>query len=95
MKFEWDVIKSEINIEKHGISFHEASTVFSDEDAIVSDDLDHSFNEERFLIIGKSYRKNILYVCYCIRREDIIRIISARKADKSEKEDYYAHYESI
>lgn len=90
-----DENKSKINIEKHGVSFREASTVFSDDDAIISDDIDHSFGEERFLIIGKSYRKNIIYVCYCIRSENTIRIISARKADKEEREDYYAHYESI
>ena len=95
MKFDWDENKNNINIEKHGVSFREASTVFSDDDAIAFDDVDHSFNEDRFLIIGKSYRKNILYVCYCIRSGDTIRIISARKADKEEREDYYAHYESI
>ena len=95
MKFEWDENKNEINIEKYGVSFREASTVFSDDDAIAFDDVDHSFNEDRFLIIGKSYRKNILYVCYCIRSRDTIRIISARQADIEEREDYYAHYESI
>ena len=62
MKFEWDENKNEINVAKHGISFYEASTVFSDEDAIIFDDINHSFLDDRFLIIGKSYRKNILFV---------------------------------
>ena len=95
LKFEWDENKAVANIEKHGVSFREACTVFSDDDAITFDDIDHSFNEERFLIIGKSYKKNVLYVCYCFRMGDTIRIISARQADKEEREDYYAHYKSI
>lgn len=95
MKFEWDEEKNENNIKKHGVSFREASTIFSDEDAIIFDDIDHSFSEDRFLIIGKSYKKNILFVCYCIREANAIRIISARKADKEEREDYYAHIKSI
>ena len=68
---------------------------FSDEDAIIFDDINHSFLDDRFLIIGKSYRKNILFVCFCIREKDVIRIISARKAEKKERENYYAHFKSI
>ena len=95
MRFEWDENKNQYNIMSHGVSFSEASTVFSDDDAIVFDDVEHSFHEDRFLIIGRSYKKNVLFVCYCIRYDNIIRIISARKADKEEREDYFSHYESI
>ena len=88
--FEWDPEKNEINIRKHKISFEEASTVFYDEEAIVFDDPDHSDeSEERFIIMGVSNKANMLMVCHCCRNRDrIIRIISARKATKSEEKDY-------
>ena len=88
--FEWDPEKNEINIRKHKISFEEASTVFYDEEAIVFDDPDHSDeSEERFIIMGVSNKANMLMVCHCYRNRDrIIRIISARKATKSEEKDY-------
>ena len=88
--FEWDPEKNEINIRKQKVSFEEASTVFYDEEAIVFDDPDHSDeNEERFIIMGVSNRANMLMVCHCYRDKDkIIRIISARKATKSEEKDY-------
>lgn len=95
MKFEWDEKKNQSNIEDHGVSFKEASSVFDDDDALIVDDINHSFNEDRFLIIGKSYMDRVLYVCFCERHGDVIRLISARKADKEEREEYYAHYKSI
>ena len=90
IKFEWDPKKNELNIKKHGISFEEASTVFFDDEAIVFDDPDHSGeNEERFIILGTSAKGNMLTVCHCCRNKDqVIRIISARKATKSEEKDY-------
>ena len=87
--FEWDPVKNEINIRKHKISFEEASTVFYDEEAIVFDDPDHSDESEERFIMGVSNKANMLMVCHCYKNRDrIIRIISARKATKSEEKDY-------
>ena len=87
--FEWDERKNNTNIKKHGISFEEAMTVFYDDDAIVFDDPDHSIEESRFLIIGMSYKDDLCIVSHCYRNdEDKIRIISARKAEKSEIRTY-------
>ena len=89
MQFEWDENKNQANIEKHGISFSEASTVFYDENAVLFDDPDHSENEDRFLIIGFSQKARICIVSHCYRgNDDVIRIISARKATKRESEAY-------
>ena len=77
---------------KHHISFEEARTVFYDEAALVIDDPDHSVNEERFIIMGESNRANLLVVCHCYRVSDtVIRIISARKATKTETSQYYEY----
>lgn len=89
MKFEWDDNKAQLNIEKHAVTFEEASTVFYDEDAILFDDPDHSDEEDRFNMLGMSMNANLLIVCHCVRGEDeIIRIISARKATKNETKQY-------
>ena len=89
LKFEWDDNKNKTNIEKHGISFEEAASVFQDDDALIISDEDHSESEERFVLIGFSYRANLLVVCHCYRNKDsIIRIISARKADRKERQEY-------
>jgi uncharacterized DUF497 family protein len=89
LKFEWDSNKSVTNKKKHGISFEEAQTVFFDPNARVIEDPEHSEHEERFVILGVSQRLRILTVCYCYRRGNkVIRIISARRADKKEKEIY-------
>ena len=87
MKFEWDEHKNQINIKKHNVSFEDAETVFQDRFALYFDDDAHSFDEERFIIIGVSETLDReLYVCYCLRGEydDVTRIISARKATKQE-----------
>lgn len=90
IKFEWDENKNRINKSKHKISFEEAKTVFYDEEALVIDDPKHSSEEERFIILGFSKRANLLVVCHCYREsESVIRIISARKATKSEERQYY------
>lgn len=89
IKFEWDENKNKGNIKKHKVSFEEASTVFYDEFARVIDDPDHSEDEDRFIILGISSVMNLLVVCHCSREDDsIIRIISARKADKTEEKEY-------
>lgn len=90
--FEWDANKDKANIKKHGVSFGDAQTVFYDEYAIQYFDPDHSENEDRFLLLGLSFNSNALVVCHCFRREEIIvRIISARKADKDEEQVYWSN----
>lgn len=90
LKFEWDENKNRINKNKHKISFEEAKTVFYDEKALLIDDPDHSEDEERFIILGESYKANLLVVCHCYRvSETVIRIISARKATKTEANQYF------
>jgi len=87
--FEWDTRKNETNIRKHKISFEEAKTVFYDENARIIADPEHSQDEDRFIILGFSAALRLLVVCHCYRKEDeIIRIISARKATKNEAKYY-------
>jgi len=84
--FNWDDEKNKQNIVKHGITFNEASTVFDDDDAIFIRDDAHSQEEERFSVIGFSERLRLLMVCHCYRNCDmVVRIISARKASKTEE----------
>lgn len=90
--FTWDKNKCVQNIKKHSVSFEEAETAFYDEYSLIMDDTAHSDEEERFVLIGFSARSNLLIVCHCYRvesNEEIIRIISARKATKWETEIYY------
>ena len=85
LSFSWDEKKNKANQKKHGVSFEEAKTVFFDEDAIEYPDPDHSDDEDRFLMVGRSYQFRMLIVCHCHRRkEPEIRIISARKLSKRE-----------
>ena len=87
LRFEWDARKDAANRRKHGVSFSEAKTVFFDEDAVEYPDPDHSEDEDRFLLIGTSFRLRVLLVCHCYRaRESTIRIVSARKATRKERE---------
>ncbi|MEE1352757.1 MAG: BrnT family toxin [Acutalibacteraceae bacterium] len=89
MHFEWDENKNKINQRKHGVSFEEAVSVFYDDEALVIDDPDHSDFEERFIILGLSRKANLLVVCHCYRASDTsIRIISARKATRTESRFY-------
>ena len=89
MIFEWDENKNKENIKKHGIGFAEASSAFYDDKAILFDDPDHSKDEERFLLIGMSLSARVMIVSHCYRSKgEMIRIISARKATKSEV-NYY------
>ena len=90
--FIWDVGKAIINYEKHGVSFEEAATIFTDEWALDWEDLDHSVYEDRNKRIGKSLRKRVLIAFYTMRRskdgQEKIRIISARQADQKERKAY-------
>ena len=89
LRFEWDENKNAINRKKHKISFEEAQTVFYDEAALLIDDPEYSEEEDRFIILGLSKRANMLVVCHCYRApEGVIRIISARKATKTEAMQY-------
>jgi uncharacterized DUF497 family protein len=90
LKFEWDQAKDRANVKRHGVSFAEAHTVFYDEEAIQFFDPDHSEDEDRFILLGLSLKARVLVVCHCIREsETVIRIISARKADKDEEQEYW------
>jgi len=91
ISFTWDSNKYKSNINKHGISFEEARSIFLDQNAIEYYDSDHSEDEDRFLMLGLSYHVKILLVSYTVRKENnnrIIRIISARKATKLEQTNY-------
>lgn len=93
LTFEWDERKNASNKKKHGVSFDEAKSVFTDQFARLISDPDHSDDEDRFILLGTSIHSRLLIVCHCIRANDSIRIISARKADKQEREIYegYRH----
>lgn len=88
VKFEWDEQKAASNLSKHGVSFDEASTVFADSLAVIFDDDAHSDDELREIIIGHSILQRLLLVSFTERGEDLVRIISARKATKRERKDY-------
>ena len=91
LAFEWDEKKSASNEKKHGVSFDEAKSIFTDQFARLIADPDHSYEEDRFILLGTSIHSRLLVVCHCIRMNDSIRIISARKADKQEREFYEGH----
>jgi len=87
--FEWDESKNKSNIKKHQISFEEAESVFYDPHARIIEDPEHSDIEERFILLGLSKNLKLLIVCHCYRSSDeIIRIISARRATKLESTNY-------
>ncbi len=88
--FEWDDEKAEANEKKHGVSFSEASTVFYDPHALLIDDEAHSYDKDRFIILGVSAAARVLTVCHCYREtNELIRIISARRATKGEENSYW------
>ena len=87
--FVWDLTKAESNLKKHKISFEEAQTVFSDPNARMIFDPEHSGDEDRFILLGISSGLRLLVVCHCYTEHDmVIRIISARKANKNEQKQY-------
>ena len=90
LRFEWHAAKAAANLAKHGVSFAEATSVFGDENAILIPDPEHSRTEERFILLGLSSGARFLVVCHCERDGgDAIRIISARKADRTERATYH------
>ena len=89
IRFAWDDAKADENRRKHGVAFEEASTVFADENGRLRHDPDHSQEEDRFLLLGFSAKLRLLIVCHAYRENDeVIRIISARKATPSERKQY-------
>ena len=92
LEFEWDKKKDTVNAKKHGVSFDEARTVFFDEQAIQFYDPEHSDEEDRFILLGTSFKLKTLVVCHCFREDETkIRIISARKADTEEEQVYWSN----
>ncbi|MBN2286130.1 MAG: BrnT family toxin [Tissierellales bacterium] len=90
IQFKWDEKKNRENQRKHKVTFEEAQTVFYDENALRYFDPDHSDDEDRFLMLGMSFTLHVLVVCHCCREnESVIRIISARKANKQEQSIYW------
>lgn len=87
MNFEWDPRKAATNRRKHGVSFHEAATVFGDPLALTYNDPDHSISEQRFITLGASNVGRLLIIAHADRGENI-RIISARKATPRERNQY-------
>ena len=89
IRFDWDKNKAKINLVKHKISFEEAQSVFDDDSARLIPDPDHSEDEERFILLGLSCSLKVLIVVHCYKdKENIIRLISARKATKPESKIY-------
>jgi uncharacterized DUF497 family protein len=85
--FEWDPQKAAANLRKHGVSFAEATTVFGDRLGISAPDPDHSYDEDRYILVGRSSHGRLLIVAHT-DRDDRIRIISARELTRSERKDY-------
>lgn len=85
--FEWDPRKAESNARKHGVTFDEASTAFGDPLALLMQDSDHSFNEERYLVLGMSNQHRLLVVAFA-ERAPRTRLISARRATPAERKRY-------
>jgi hypothetical protein len=89
LRFEWDPVKAVINQRKHGVAFEEAQTAFLDDSALIVDDPEHSGDESRFVLLGISASLRMLVVVHVHRTDrDTIRIISARRATKSERATY-------
>lgn len=88
LRFEWDEDKAALNVGKHGVTFDEGSTVFADPLAVIFDDEEHSLDEIREIIIGHSLLERLLLVSFTERGEEIVRIISVRKATKRERKDH-------
>lgn len=86
LRFEWDPAKGRANLRKHRVSFEDAQTSFADEFGLLIHDPDHSENEDRFVLLGVSSSVRMLIVCHCYAREgDLVRIISARQANRRER----------
>lgn len=93
LTFDWDPRKDATNRKKHDVSFQEAKTAFTDEFGRLIADPDYSEEEDRFILLGTSIHSRLLVVCHCVRDDETIRIISARRANKRERKTYegYRH----
>ena len=87
LRFTWDREKASRNLEKHGVSFEEGATVFGDPLSLTVADPEHSDDENRFVIIGQSFRGRLLVVVH-VERDERIRIVNARPATRREKKTY-------
>lgn len=85
--FEWDANKARLNLRNHRVSFVEATTVFDDPLAVIFDDVNHSADERREIIVGHSISQRLLLVCFSERR-DKIRVFSARSLTRKERKSY-------
>ena len=85
--FEWDAEKADANLQKHAVSFDEASSVFGDPLSLLMPDPDHSADEERYLVLGMSARQKLLLVAFA-ERPPSTRLISARRATRGERKRY-------
>jgi len=91
MQFEWDPAKDRSNKTKHGLSFRDASELFSsDVDCLEIYDQAHSVEEDRFIAVGP-VRQGVIVVVFTERQEDVIRILSARMASAKERDRYEAY----
>lgn len=91
LRFDWDPAKATANLRKHGVSFEEARSAFEDAEGLIIPDPDHSAGEQRFVLLGLSVALRLLVVIHCEREDgDVLRIISARKADRAERASYAA-----
>ncbi len=88
LEFEWSPAKAASNLKTRGVSFEEARTAFEDEEALLIPDPEHSVAEERFVLLGVSGASRLLIVIHCQRGPDIIRLLSARKAERTERAPY-------
>ena len=87
MVYEWNAAKAKANIQKHGVSFDEAATVFLDPLALTFPDPDHSAGEDREITIGYTTRHRVVFVSHC-QRADRKRLVSARRATRGERRQY-------
>ena len=87
--FKWDPAKAAANVQEHGVTFDEASTVFGDPLALLMPDPDHSEDEERYLLLGMSTRQRLLVIAF-VERPPLTRLISARRATRRERRRYEA-----
>ena len=95
LKIEWDAVKSRGHLRKHGVSFEETAAVFYDDNALLLADPDHSLDEDRLALLGLSSALRITVVCHCYRTADeVIRIISARRASTAERLVYTQRWKS-
>ncbi len=94
LRIEWDENKDRANQRKHGVSFDEAATVFVDEEGRLIADPEHSDEEDRFVLLGLSAALRLLLVVHCYRKDELIRIISARKATRHERAQYFRGWKS-